>query len=271
MRAKDTNSRHDKIFDVIIRSYIETAEPVGSRTISKQADLSLSPASIRNVMADLEEQGLLAQPHTSAGRIPTDKGYRYWVDRLMEPEELTEEEKEWVRGELAKSRSIEGLADKISKVVSELTNSAAVIYIKRLKRVSFLNHLLEELIAAHTINEFLEEDSELFVEGMFRILEQPEFRDFDRMRSLLQAFDEKLNLIAILSRDLEEEGVHVHIGSENLKGHLENVSLVAKDCYIGETPFGGVAAVGPTRMKYPKVVAVVSFVADSVSDVVERF
>src|SRR4051812_12885264 len=98
------HERCDKIFDVIVTSYIETAEPVGSRTISKRSDLGLSPASIRNVMADLEDQGLLMQPHTSAGRVPTDKGYRYWVDSLMKPEELTREEKEWVLEELSKAR-----------------------------------------------------------------------------------------------------------------------------------------------------------------------
>src|SRR5438105_3890855 len=104
----DVNDRSDRIFDLIVRAYIDTAEPVGSRLLSKESGLGLSPASIRNVMADLEEEGLLMHPHTSAGRIPTDKGYRYWVDRLMEPEELSDKEKKLIREELSRERSIEG-------------------------------------------------------------------------------------------------------------------------------------------------------------------
>src|SRR6266478_5336517 len=107
----NANERKDRIFDVIVRSYIETAEPVGSRTISHRQGLVLSSASIRNVMADLEEMGLLKQPHTSAGRVPTDKGYRYWVDRLMETEELVPNEKKMIHAELVKARTIEALAE----------------------------------------------------------------------------------------------------------------------------------------------------------------
>ncbi|MBR5967176.1 MAG: HTH domain-containing protein, partial [Lachnospiraceae bacterium] len=78
------DERKIKILQAIIRNYLETGEPVGSRTISKYTDLSLSSATIRNEMADLEELGYLIQPHTSAGRIPTDKGYRLYVDTMME-------------------------------------------------------------------------------------------------------------------------------------------------------------------------------------------
>jgi heat-inducible transcriptional repressor len=263
--------RQDRIFDIIVRSYIETAEPVGSRTISKRYSEGLSPASIRNVMADLEEEGLITHPHTSAGRIPTDKGYRYYVDRLMEPEEITDKEKDWIHKELAKAKTVEGLAERVSKVVSELTESTALLYIKSLKRVSFLNYLLEELVESQRLSDFLEEESELFIEGAFRIFEQPEFQDMRKMRLLLQAFDEKYNFLQIFVKDLEEEGVHIHIGRENDISGLNDISLVVKDCYLGEIPIGGVAAVGPTRMKYSKIVAVVDYVADSITDTVKRF
>ena len=265
-----TRSRNDKIFDVIVRSYIETAEPVGSRTISKRSSIGLSPASIRNVMADLEEQGFLRQPHTSAGRVPTDRGYRYWVDSLMQHEELTANEKKMIQAELAKAKTIDALAERISKVIAELAENAALIYIKSLKRVSFLTHLLQELVDAERLAEFLEDEPELFIEGAFRIFEQPEFQDLAKMRMLLQAFDEKDDFELIFQKDLEEEGIHVHIGSENASGDLEGVSLVVKDCYLGQTPIGGIAVVGPTRMKYPKVVAVVDFVADSVTETMKK-
>lgn len=269
---KDLSSRGNHIFDIIVQAYIETAEPVGSRTISKLPDVGLSSASIRNVMADLEDQGLLAQPHTSAGRVPTDKGYRYWVDRLMKPAELSEEERAWIVEELEKARTIEGMADRVSKIIATLTDNASIIYIKSLKRISFLSQLLDELVRRDTFADFLEEDSELFIEGAFRILEQPEFRDdSERMRTLLRALDEKYEFVRALLSDLEQAGVHVHIGRENTIGRLENVSLVMKDCYYGETPIGGIGVLGPTRMKYPKVVAVVDFVANTMTRAVNRF
>lgn len=271
MVNEDITSRRDRIFDVIVRSYIETAEPVASRTISKRHSLGLSSASIRNVMADLEDQGLLRQPHTSAGRVPTDKGYRYYVDRLMQPEELTKEEKVWVVKELERVRTIEAMAEKVSKIISKLTRNASLIYIKNLKRVSFLNYLLEELVETRRLNDFFEEDAELFVEGAFQLFEQPEFHSADKMRLFLRAFDEKYDIVQIFVKDLNEEGVHVHIGRENDLGDLEDVSLVVKDYYLAGVPIGGVAVVGPTRMPYSKVVSVVDFVADSVSDAVQRF
>ena len=143
---QDAGARNDVILDLIVRSYIETAEPVGSRTVSRHSDLGLSSASIRNVMADLEEEGFLKQPHTSAGRVPTDRAYRYWVDALIEPEPLHEKEKTLIQSELQTVRTIEGLAGRICKIISELTGNAVVVYIKNLKRVSFLNYVLEDLV-----------------------------------------------------------------------------------------------------------------------------
>ena len=83
----ELDDRKLKILQTIIRTYLETGEPVGSRTISKDTDLNLSSATIRNEMSDLEEMGYIIQPHTSAGRIPSDKGYRLYVDMLMEEKE----------------------------------------------------------------------------------------------------------------------------------------------------------------------------------------
>lgn len=265
------HERCDKIFDVIVMSYIETAEPVGSRTIAKRSALGLSPASIRSVMADLEEQGLLMQPHTSAGRVPTDKGYRYWVNSLMKPEGLADDEKEWVLSELAKARSIDAMAEKVSKIISTLTENAAIIYIKSLKRASFLSQFFDDLDEVRNLADVLEESAGLFIEGAFRVLDQPEFRDIDKMRHLLQAFDEKDEFLQILVKDMGHEGIHVHIGRENAVGELQDVSMVVKECYFGGIPIGGVAAVGPTRMRYPKVVSVVDFVADTVTDRVKKF
>lgn len=84
---QELDERKQKILHAIIQNYLETGEPVGSRTISKYADLGLSSATIRNEMSDLEEMGYIIQPHTSAGRIPSDMGYRFYVDQLMKEKE----------------------------------------------------------------------------------------------------------------------------------------------------------------------------------------
>ena len=85
----ELDERKTKILKAIIQTYLETGEPVGSRTISKYTDLNLSSATIRNEMSDLEEMGYILQPHTSAGRIPSDKGYRLYVDELMREKDIT--------------------------------------------------------------------------------------------------------------------------------------------------------------------------------------
>lgn len=117
--------RKKKILHAIIRTYLETGEPVGSRTISKYTDLNLSSATIRNEMADLEELGYILQPHTSAGRIPSDKGYRFYVDNLMEQKEReVEEMKEML---LEKEGKMETLLKQVARVLAANTNYATMI------------------------------------------------------------------------------------------------------------------------------------------------
>ncbi len=119
------DERKTKILQAIIRNYLETGEPVGSRTISKYTDLNLSSATIRNEMADLEELGYILQPHTSAGRIPSDKGYRFYVDAMMEQKEReVVEMKEML---LERQDKMEMLLKQVAKVVAQNTQYAAMI------------------------------------------------------------------------------------------------------------------------------------------------
>ncbi|HUG41959.1 MAG TPA: heat-inducible transcriptional repressor HrcA [Longimicrobiales bacterium] len=92
--------REERVLDAVIRAYVETAEPAGSRTVAKRFRLGISPATVRNTMSDLEEKGFLFHPHTSAGRVPTDQAYRYYVDTLMRPRRLTEVQRRRLRREL---------------------------------------------------------------------------------------------------------------------------------------------------------------------------
>lgn len=131
------NDRKIQILKAIINDYIATAEPVGSRTLAKKYDLGVSSATIRNEMSDLEDMGLIIQPHTSAGRIPSELGYRLYVDRLMNTSELTPKEQEFlhsvVSGNITK---IEYLMEETAKAISMLTNYTTIISEPILKRTA---------------------------------------------------------------------------------------------------------------------------------------
>jgi len=119
------DERKKKILQAIIRNYLETGEPVGSRTISKYTDLNLSSATIRNEMSDLEELGLIVQPHTSAGRIPSDQGYRFYVDTMMEDKEREVEELKGLL--LEKEEKMEKLLKNAARLLANSTNYATMI------------------------------------------------------------------------------------------------------------------------------------------------
>lgn len=151
----ELDERKRKILQAVIRNYLETGEPVGSRTISKYTDLNLSSATIRNEMADLEEMGYILQPHTSAGRIPSDKGYRFYVDSMME-----EKEKEVVEMKemlLERQDKMEVLLQQVVKVLAQNTNYATMISAPKThgNKVKFiqLSHVDENQILAVIVVE----------------------------------------------------------------------------------------------------------------------
>ncbi len=122
------NDRKIKILEAIVNDYIQTAEPIGSRTIAKKYDLGISSATIRNEMSDLEEMGLIIQPHASAGRVPSDKGYRLYVDKLMHHRELAENEIEFLKQLVATNVShIDYLMQETAKAISVLTKYTTVV------------------------------------------------------------------------------------------------------------------------------------------------
>lgn len=131
------NDRKIQILKAIINDYIATAEPVGSRTLAKKYDLGVSSATIRNEMSDLEDMGLIIQPHTSAGRIPSDLGYRLYVDRLMNRSELTPKEQQFLHSVVSGNVSrIEYLMEETAKALSMLTNYTTIISEPVLKRTA---------------------------------------------------------------------------------------------------------------------------------------
>lgn len=140
----ELNQRSRDIFRHVVDAYVETGEPVGSRTISRRMGIQLSPATIRNVMADLEELGLLMAPHTSAGRIPTDAGLRLFVDGILEVGDLTEEERESIQAKVtAKGRSLPEVLEDAINLLSGLSSCAGLVVAPKtdrpLKHLEFVN------------------------------------------------------------------------------------------------------------------------------------
>jgi heat-inducible transcriptional repressor len=127
IKDENLNEREQSVLRHVVYNYISTAVPVGSRYISRHYESSLSPATIRNVMSDLEESGYLSHPHTSSGRIPTDLGYRYYVDFLMEMEQISEQEKKTILQQLDRSLDAEQLLRDTSKLLGKISNQLSIV------------------------------------------------------------------------------------------------------------------------------------------------
>lgn len=177
MKEKELDDRKYQILQAIIRTYLETGEPVGSRTISKYTDLNLSSATIRNEMADLEELGYIVQPHTSAGRIPSDKGYRFYVDQMLADKEKAVEDLS--KTLLEKSDRLDKLLEQAAKTLANTTEYAAMIsspqHGTRLKFIQLSrvdeNHLLVVIVGEGNVikNTILDVAEELSEETVLKL------------------------------------------------------------------------------------------------------
>lgn len=340
MLTKDLNSRRDKILELIVDTYIDTATPIASRTISRKLRLSLSPATIRNVMSDLEELGLITHPYTSAGRIPTQKGYRYYIDRLMHAELLTEEEKRRIGREFKiRVNELDDILEKTSNILSSVSNQTGMVLFpilqrgvfghvelvklnndkllivlmtksgftkdilidieggledRELERISnFLNshagkgslskirkEVVQRLLAErdsffyvlektkNIIDVMLDiaKENKLYLDGRMHMTEHPEFNDVYKLKSLFRRLEDKDFLLSILKKNLYEEGVRVYIGSE-LDEEFSDCSIITRNYCIGDASCGSLGVIGPTRMEYAKLVSMVNYVADTLSEV----
>lgn len=174
----ELDERKKKILYAVIKTYLETGEPVGSRTLSKYEDLNVSPATIRNEMADLEELGYLMQPHTSAGRIPSDKGYRFYVDQMLADEKKEVEDMKEILVE--KAGKIEKILQQVARSLAVNTNYATMISAPKPQgtRIKFIqiskmdnNRILAVIVAEGNLikNQIIETDGELDDETIFKL------------------------------------------------------------------------------------------------------
>jgi transcriptional regulator of heat shock response len=234
----ELTERKLRILQAIIYDFIRNAEPVGSRTLSKKYDMGISPATIRNEMADLEEMGYLFHPHTSAGRVPSDKAYRLYVNRMMDKYELEEREKKRIQKELSRDLSeLEKTMRRASELLADITN----------------------LTSFATLED--RSDINIFLEGMTRIFAHPEYGRIERARSFLEMVDDKESFAGYLRG--REEGLMITIGSENPVKIAPDSSIITATYHIDGKFIGKLGVVGPTRMRYGEIASVIDYMTQN--------
>ena len=220
----ELDERKKKILQAVIRNYLETGEPVGSRTISKYTDLNLSSATIRNEMVDLEEMGYIFQPHTSAGRIPSDKGYRLYVDTMMEEKEReVVEMKEML---VERQDKMETLLKQIARVLAQNTQYATMISAPRTKR-SKLKFIQLSRVDSHQLLAVIVLEGNVIKNNILLVEEELNDETLLKLNILLNtylnglAIDEiNLAMIAIMK---QQAGIHSHIVGEVIDAVAEAI------------------------------------------------
>ena len=332
MSVTDSEQRRNKILELTIDAYVSTASPVGSELVSRKLRSSLSPATIRNIMVELEDAGLLEQPHTSAGRIPTERGYRFYVDSVMDTRHISPEELRHIELLIQPPElDIDQLLSRASAALSELSQQAGFAIAPSLQQSTVKQIELvplsvrkvlcvlvanEEMIVSHVVEieepmtrdeaaslarfvstelvglsfselvESLErrmlvqsdsfyhlvkrslyilqhalstESSErLFLEGTSYVVSQPEFsRNPRKTHELLKGLNAEHALLGRLRQDISTDGVRVRIGHDVQVPGLDECSYLTAPVAIGGEVIGGVGVLGPKRMDYPRMRALV--------------
>lgn len=242
VRNTDYESRKKAVLAVTINKYIKKAVPISSEDLAK--DFSLSSATIRNIFSDLEEGGYLTHPYTSGGRIPTSKGYRYYIDSLIMQMELLEDEKESIvreyKGEIKK---LEDVLEKTSDIISTITHYASIVCLS-------------------------EWQDKLFYKGISFTLEQPEFQDSNCIKFLIKMIEDKQRLFSIINREFKEK-VRVYIGEELDYPEIKNCSLAVSNYSVKNKPSGRLAVLGPTRMEYNHIIPTLEYVSSVLTDLLD--
>lgn len=220
------NDRQKELLKIIVEEYIKTAEPVGSKLLVEKYDLNLSPATVRNDMAELEAENLIAQPHTSAGRVPTEEGYKFYIQKHVNlEEELKESEK-----------------DKIIKNIKTLKSETE-------EMTKNLAKILAEESGLGVFVGFGENN--VFYTGLTNIFSQPEFQDLNLVHNMSRVLDHLDEVMAKMYHGVED-GVEVKIGREN---------PFASDCSAVITKVKNIlfGVIGPMRMDYQNNVKLINF------------
>ena len=239
----DIEARKDRILEITIDRYINTVTPVSSAFIAEEVLSDLSSATIRNILAELEEEGYLTHPHTSAGRIPTQKGYRYYVDHLMHEIKHLAAQKNVLKWEHAhQSRELEHLLEEMSQEISKTTHYTSIISVDGW-------------------------GNKIFCKGTNFVVNYPDYQDIAKVNGILLALEQKERLLEIINKVLERK-IEIFIGQELAFSDINSCSLVVSS-YKGkeQNVSGRLAVLGPTRMDYSKVVSTLDYYADLIQEI----
>ena len=306
--------------------------------------MGLSAATLRNTMADLEELGYLTHPHTSAGRIPTESGYRVYVDSLMTDQKLSRREKQFIRdGYAASTRDFEEVMEQTSKILSAISHHIGVVLspelhesiLRRIELISIdsehilavllmasgavknqvvpipkdlpddelyrINRILNEKLAGLplkkirqisqdpvklkavfdqrlsdpivtvTRNTFaLEQETHVYIDGTSNFFSQPEFGEVQKIESLFRVLEQKKQIADLLSTRQEPFGIQVLIGTESGCEGMEMCSIVRSSYRVRGNQLGTIGVIGPTRMAYPRIVSIVKYTSQTISELFEE-
>lgn len=231
------DERKQKVLEIIIEDYIDSAEPVGSKSVTEKHHLDASPATIRFDMADLEKKGYITKPHTSAGRIPSDKGYRFFIDNLMKDIGLSRREAEHIRENIRRAQH-DSMLSLISELLSGMCGTASMVVSP-------------------------ERNSAVSISGISKMLRQPEFSFPERICDIVEAIEKHTSMIDSLNGYIDsKEDIIIRVGAENNLRALKN-------CSVAAAPYkdkGIISVIGPTRMDYEKVSSILRRVADMLEE-----
>ncbi len=245
VRTVDHTERKNRVLANTVSVYITTGEPVSSQELVEYFDLS--PATLRNILAELEHEGYLFHPYTSSGRQPTDRGYRYYVDFLMSGSGLNEEQKRTILNDYrTQANSLEDILEKTSDIIADLTHYTAIV----------------------SSPEWVDR---VFYKGLSNIFAHAEFQDIEKLAVLLRILEEKKQIIELLNRQINQP-FKVYIGTEIACPGINDVcSLVVYPYRSGKKHNGRIAVLGPRRMSYDSTVSTLEFISGTLSSILEEF
>lgn len=236
----DLTPRQVGILKLIVREYIDNAEPVGSETLEKKHDIGVSPATIRNEMAEMVKLGYLSKPHTSAGRIPTTKALKLYINELMKEKELS------VADEVQAKEHVWDLRSQEDKFLREVTRDLAK--------------------KTHTLAVTTTDEGDIFYSGYANILEMPEFYDIDVAKNLLNILDNASCFEMIAKRI--ENNLGIFLGDELGNEVFRPYSFVFARFQTKDHK-GSIGIVGPARIRYEMIVPTVRFFGDLIGEVAD--
>jgi heat-inducible transcriptional repressor len=338
-------NRKRKLLQAVIYHYVRTGRAVGSQVIVDKYNFGLSSATIRNILVDLEKEGYLIQPHTSAGRVPTDKGYRLYVDSLMEVQSLAAAEEDTIRKEYAvRTKELEDLMISTSHMLSSLSRYTGMVLSPRLDksllrrlqliplgsnqilvvvvsqtglirhrvvtldreiphdRLTFISNLLNERLAGLPLSEVRTQilhhieaaeqeheetfalvktlvreafslntnEADVYVEGRENLFALDDANDYQQMSGLMRVIEQKTLLADVLQKAMKKDGLSIKIGAENSRPELRGISLVSSTYKLGDNTVGVLGIMGPRRMEYGRMIALVEGVTRIVNQVLSR-